>query len=98
MYLPQVQVIDEGYVIDGVPVEGVENSVEGHSVKELVNRLDHFGAVVAGCALFDVQRAGDKVVLHVHDEKGALRTRADLYPAIPAYLRGEKSRCKGFLG
>lgn len=81
-----MQIIDERHVIDRMPVERIEYRIERHRVQEFVYGFDNFRAVVACGTLFYIQRAGNKVILHVDDEKGALWPRAYLDPPVPAYL------------
>lgn len=78
-------------MISGVPVERVEDSVEGDRVQEFVYGLDYFRAVLACRAFFYVERARYEVVLHVNDQKCTLWSRANFDPFVPAHLNNKKT-------
>lgn len=54
MQLPQVDVVQEGHVVTGMPVQRVEDGVEVDLLQEVVDGLDDLFSVVLGWTVSDV--------------------------------------------
>ena len=68
-----MDVVDEGDVVGGVPVQAVAVQVEGDCVQHPVDGPHHVLAILTCGALGDGEAARDEVILHVHDYDGTPR-------------------------
>ena len=77
--LPQVGVGEEGDVVAGVPVVGVDNIVKVPSclAKECVDGLDELQSVLLGRRISKRQGPCQEVVLNVDHEEGGRGRRQD---------------------
>ena len=66
-----MDIVNEGDVVAGVPVEAVAVQGEGHGVEHPVDRRHHVLTILICRAVGDGQTAGYKVVLHIHNYQGA---------------------------
>ena len=68
-----MDVVNEGDVVGGVPVQAVAVQVEGDGVQHPVDGSHHVLAILTCRALGDGEAARDEVILHVHDNDGTPR-------------------------
>ena len=83
--LPEVGVGEEGDVVLGVPVDGVDDEVKvaRRLVKEVVEWRDDLEPVLLRGGVPEGERAGEEAVLHVDHEEGGRRRRQDGLDPLP---------------
>ena len=65
---PQVNIVNEGDVVRGVPVHAVAVEGEGDGVQHPVYRIHHSLAILASRAVGDGQTARDEVILDINND------------------------------
>ena len=71
--LPHLDVVNEGDVVGGVPVQAVAVHGEGDGVQQCVDGRHHFLSILASRAVLDGQAPADEIILNIHNHEGRLR-------------------------
>ena len=82
--LPHLDVVNEGDVVGGVPVQAVAVHGEGDGVQQCVDGRDNFLAILSSRAVLDGQAPADEIILNIHHHQGTAGSGHFLDPLGPA--------------